>query len=207
MPGFDNLSREYEARRFPPTRRLDLHGEGPGVARDRALHWIQSFAHEEPGAELLLIVERVRRPGAPPGPVRRAVEKLLQEISGGLIEWWAPFASGSLAVRIAQEPRRVALSRPAGALPDRHEGRTAETESAAGPAPEADIPGELLPMARQLAELRRSREGLSVGLMEVVLRRVWIDTQAVAMSERVDFETALGRLLEQARTNVYEEEG
>jgi hypothetical protein len=62
VAGLHDLAREYEAQRFPPTRRLDLHAEGPQVARDRALHWIQSFAHEQPGAELLLIVERGGRP-------------------------------------------------------------------------------------------------------------------------------------------------
>lgn len=206
MVGFENLSREYEARRFPAMRRLDLHGEGPAVARDRALRWIQSFAHEEPGAELLLIVERGGRPGARPCPVRLSVEKLLREISGGLIEWWGPFASGSLAVRIAQEPRMVALQRPREPLPDKHDGRTPETAGAAQPAPSLDIPAELLPVANHVAELRRGREGLSVGLTEVVLRRVWIETQTIAMSERVGFETALDRLLAHERARAYEEE-
>jgi hypothetical protein len=205
MAGFENLSREYEARRFPVTRRLDLHGEGPRVARDRALHWIQSFAHEEPGAELLLIVERGARPGARPGPVRQSVEKLLREISGGLIEWWGPFASGSLAVRIARDPRMVALQRPREPMADEHDGRTPETAGAALPAPEIDIPDELLPTATHVAELRRSREGLSVGLMEVVLRRVWIEAQAIAMSERVRFETALQRLLKREQARAYDE--
>jgi hypothetical protein len=205
MAGFENSSREYEARRFPLTRRLDLHGEGPSVARDRALHWIQSFAHEEPGAELLLIVERGGRPGAQPGPVRRSVEKLLEEISGGLIEWWSPFASGSLAVRIAERPRRLAVTRPRQTLPDHNAGRTSETASAAGPDPALDIPAELRALAHQLAELRRGREGLSVGLLGVVLRRVWIETQAIAMDERVDFETALEQLLERERAAAYED--
>lgn len=194
MAGFESLTREYEARRFPAGRRLDLHGEGPGVARDRALRWIQSNAHEEPGAELLLVVERGGRPGRPPGPVRQAVERLLRELEGGLIEWWGQFASGSIAVRIAAEPRMVPSARPAPA-PDPTEGRTPETAGAAQPPPDADIPPELLPLARRVAELRRDREGLSLGLLEVVLRRVWIETQAIAMDERVRFDEALGRLL------------
>jgi len=203
MAGFQDLSREYEARRFPVSRRLDLHGEGPAVARDRALRWIQSFAHEEPGAEVLLIVERGGRPGARPGPVRQSVEKLLDELAGGLIDWWAPFASGSLAVRIALEPQRVPLRRASDPAADRDDGRTPETASAAQPAPDVDIPPELLPVAESVAELRRDREGLSVGLLEVVLRRVWIEAQAIAMDERISFESALARLLETERRKTW----
>jgi hypothetical protein len=199
MAGFEHLTREYEARRYPPARRLDVHGEGPAVARDRALRWIQSHAHEEPGAELLLVVERGARPGRPAGPVRQSVEWLLRDLEGGLIAWWGPFANGSLALRIAYEPRMVAPSR-ATTTPDPTEGRTPETASAAQPPPAADIPPELLPLASQVAELRRDREGLSVGLLEVVLRRVWIEAQATAMDERIPFETALDRLLERERT-------
>ncbi|HST62916.1 MAG TPA: hypothetical protein VLK84_29685, partial [Longimicrobium sp.] len=76
----NELSREYEARHFPPTRRLDLQGEGPETARQRALRYIQSFAHEQPGAELLLIVERGRKPGGRRGPIRTSVEALLDEL-------------------------------------------------------------------------------------------------------------------------------
>jgi hypothetical protein len=206
MKGFEDLTREYEARRFPPTRRLDVHGEGPAVARERALRWIQSFAHEEPGAELLLIVERGSRPGARPGPVRQSVEKLLANLLGGLVQWWGPFGNGSLALRIADQPRMVPLTPAAPPDADRDDGRTAETASAAQPPPDADIPAELLPAAHQVAELRRDREGLSVGLFDVVLRRVWIEAQAIAMSERVSFATALERLLDAERALAYGEE-
>jgi hypothetical protein len=206
MKGFQDLNREYEAKRYPPTRRLDLHGEGPAAARERALRWIQSFAHEEPGAELLLVVERGGRPGARPGPVRQSVEKLLGELVGGLIEWWGPFASGSLAIRIAAQPRRIPLTLSTPSAADKHDGRTPETASAAQPRPDVDIPAELLPAAQQVAELRRDRDGLSIGLFEVVLRRVWIEAQAIAMSERLSFAAALERLLVEARESAYEEE-
>jgi hypothetical protein len=206
MAGFDNLAREYEAHRFPAARRLDLHGEGPITARDRALHWIQSHAHEAPGTELLLVVERGGRPGARPGPVRTSVEQLLQRLEGGLIEWWTPFASGSLVVRVADEPRMVPLAPVATPLVDPHDGRTPETAGAAMPPPELDIPDELLPLAQQVAELRRSREGLSLGLLEVVLRRVWIDAQTTAMRRRLSFAEALERLAAHERALPWHEE-
>lgn len=104
MARWTDLAREYEARRYPPTRRLDLHGEGPATARDRALRWIQTFAHEQPGADLLLIVERVRHGSARKGPVRAAVERLLGELEGRLVERWSVFGDGSLAVRISAAP-------------------------------------------------------------------------------------------------------
>jgi hypothetical protein len=192
MADWRDLSREYEARRYPEARRLDLHGEGPAAARERALQWIQSHAHEEPGQELLLIVERGRRPGRPPGPVRKAVERLLVELQGRLIEWWQDFGTGALAVRIADDPRMVPQT---GAPPVQTDGRTPETAGAALLAVQNDIPEELLALATRIAEARRDRERLSVGLMDVVLRRVWIEAQAEAMGERIGFDEALERLL------------
>jgi hypothetical protein len=202
----NELAREYEARHYPPTRRLDLQGEGPDTARQRALQWIQSFAHEQPGADLLLVVERGRRPHGRRGAVRLAVEKLLDELSGGLIEWWQPFAEGSLALRIARDPRRWAPGAPR-PREDPTEGRSPETAGAAYLHPEADIPEELLPAARRAAELRRTREGLAVSLMDVVLRRLWIEAQARAMSERVSWEHALRDILRAEEAAVYEDEG
>lgn len=185
----NELSREYETRHFPPTRRLDLQAEGPDTARQRALRWIQSFAHEQPGTELLLIVERGRKPGGRKGPVRTAVEKLLDELQGGLIDWWQPFADGSLALRIAHQPQRWTAPPPRPEDPT--EGRTDETAGRAYLHPEADIPGELLPMAQRAAELRRTRELQPVGLADVVLREIWIEAQAAAMTDRTDWGTAL----------------
>jgi hypothetical protein len=195
----NELSREYEARHFPLTRRLDLQGEGPETARQRALRWIQSFAHEQPGAELLLIVERGRKPGGRKGPIRTSVEKLLDELKGGLIEWWQPFAEGSLALRVAADPHRWV--KPPPRPEDPTEGRTDETAGRAYLHPEADIPEELLPLARRVAELRRTREGHPVGLMDVVLREVWIEAQAAAFTDRTDWDTALQAIArrEQAR--------
>jgi hypothetical protein len=195
----NELSREYEARHYPITRRLDLQGEGPETARQRALRWIQSFAHEQPGADLLLIVERARRDHNRKGPIRVAVEKLLDELNGGLIEWWQPFAEGSIAVRISADPHRY---RAPGAKPeDPGEGRTDETAGRAWLHPEADIPEELVPLARRTAELRRTRERQAVGLMDVVLREIWIEAQAAAMTDRITWEAALQAIArrEQAR--------
>lgn len=196
MADIRDLSREYEARRFPEGRRLDVHGEGPAVARERALRWIQSYAHEEPGQELLLIVERGRRPGRPPTPVRRAVERLLAELQGRLVEWWQDFGTGGLALRVAEHPQMVPQTEP---RPTEGEGRTPETAGAAPLAAHHDIPDELLGIASRVAEIRRDREGMSVGLMDVVLRRVWIEAQARAMEERISFERALELLLEEER--------
>lgn len=198
----NELSREYEARHFPPTRRLDLQGEGPETARQRALRWIQSFAHEQPGAELLLIVERGRKPGSRRGPVRAAVEVLLDELKGGLIEWWQPFAEGSLALRIAAEPRRWVAPGPRPEDPT--EGRTDETAGRAYLHPEADIPEELRPLARRVAELRRTREGQAVGLMDVVLREIWIEAQAAAMTDRTDWDTALRAIARREEARILE---
>lgn len=204
MAGLGDLAREYEARRFPPARRLDLHGEGPLAARERALRWIQSYAHEEPGQEVLLIVERGRRPGRAPTAVRSSVEKLLRELQGKLIDWWQVFGDGSLAVRIAADPRMNPFGpeRP----PDpANEGRTPETAGAAVAATHHDIPGELMGIASRAAELRRHREGISVGLLDVVLRRIWIEAQAEAMGRRITFETALERIFEEERRKALEE--
>ena len=205
MAGLHDLAREYEARRFPPTRRLDLHAEAPQVARERALHWIQAFAHEQPGEELLLIVERGARPGRPAGPVPLAVEKLLEELRGKLIDWWQSFGPGSLAVRVSALPRMVPVG-PAGPPVPEGEGRTPETAGAALLALHHDIPEELIDQAGRAAELRRVREGISVGLLDVVLRRIWIETQAAAMEERIPFAAALERILAAERERVLEED-
>jgi hypothetical protein len=186
----NDLAREYEA-------------EGPDTARERALRWIQTFAHEEPGADLLLVVERGHRPGRK-GPVRVAVEKLLEELRGGLVEWWQPFADGSLALRVARDPRRwVPRARPQEPEGD---GRTPETAGAAYVPAEDDIPPEILPLARRIAEMRRTREGLGVSVVSVMMRQIWIQAQATAMSERISFEDALGRIRRQEEARMYEED-
>jgi hypothetical protein len=194
MVQWRDLSREYEARRFPESHRLDLHGEGPAAARERALQWIQSFAHEEPGQEILLIVERGRRPDRAAAPVRRAIEQLLVELQDRLVEWWQDFGTGALAVRVSSNPRMSALAAPA---PVKSDGRTPETAGAALLPVRHDSPDELLGLANRVAEARRDREGLSVGLMDVVLRKVWIEAQAAAMAERISFEGALEALMEE----------
>jgi len=200
----NDLAREYEARHYPPTRRLDLQAEGPESARDRAMRWIQSFAHEEPGADLLLVVDRVR-PGRGKGPVRIAVERLLEDLNGGLIEWWQPFADGSLALRVARDPRRF----PGGPAKPRTppgEGRTPETAGATYLDPAADIPPDLLPIATRAAELRRSREGLGPSAADVVLRRIWNDAQARSFSEGVSWHQVLTEVLEAEQRALYEED-
>ncbi|HET6232931.1 MAG TPA: hypothetical protein VFE05_22835 [Longimicrobiaceae bacterium] len=205
MAQWNELAREYEARRFPLARRLDVHGEGPQTARDRALRWIQTFAHEQPGADLLLVVERARRVGAQKGAVRVAVEKMLEELNGGLIDWWAPFGDGSLAVRVSLDPQ---MTRAQKAAPERAagEGRTAETAGAAYVETEDDIPQELLPIARRAAELRRTREGLGVGTSDVVMRKMWIAAQATAMSDRITWEQALREILAREERRMYEDD-
>ena len=204
MARLGDLAREYEAQRFPPTRRLDVHGEGPQAARERALRWIQSFAHEEPGQELLLIVERGRGRGRPPTPVRLSVEKLLRELEGKLIAWWQVFGEGSLAVRVAAEPTMLSAGEepPPEPLDD---GRTPETSGAGLLALHHDIPDELLPLARRAAELRRTREGISVKMTDLVLRRIWIEAQAAAMGERISFQAALEAVLRREREALEEE--
>jgi hypothetical protein len=197
----NELAREYEARHFPPNRRLDLQGEGPETARDRALRWIQTFAHEQPGAELLLVVERGVKTRK--GPVRLAVEGLLDELTGALLEWWQPFAEGSLACRVSRDPRRWARAQ-AKPVDPKDEGRSAETAGAAFLPPEADIPAELLPVARRAAELRRMREGLPPAAAQVVLRGVWNQAQAVAMERRIAFGPALSEILEAEQEALYD---
>src|SRR4051812_12916222 len=182
----NELAREYEARHFPPTRRLDVQNEGPQTVRDRVLRWVQSFAHEQPGADLLLVVQRGRHRK---GPVLLEMEKLLDELTGGLIEWWQPFHEGSVALRIARDPRRVAAARPPPKV--QGEGRTPETAGARYLSPLADIPPKLLPIATRAAELRRTREGLAVQAGEVVLGGIWNDAQARAFTEGVSWERAL----------------
>jgi hypothetical protein len=205
VSGFGDLAREYEAKRFPPTRRLDVHGDGPGVARDRALRWIQSFAHEEPGVELLLIVERGRGRSHRAGPVRLAVEKLLGELEGRLIEWWQVFGDGSLALRVAADPRMWSVQEPR--VEPRDDGRTPETAGLGLLALGHDIPDELLDLAARVAELRRTREGISVGMTDAVLRRIWIEAQADAMTRRVEFEEALASILSAELALAAQEQG
>lgn len=206
MAHLNELYREYEARHYPPTRRLDLQGEGPATARDRALRWIQTFAHEQPGAELLLVLERGRRVHTRKTAVRTSVEGLLADLMGKLIDWWQPFGPGSIAVRISRDPGMFAppAREPEPVVGD---GRTPETAGAAYLPPEADIPEELLPTARRAAELRRTREGLSVGLAEVVLKRVWIEAQAAAMSEGESFGEALRRIVDAEEDLAYGDDG
>ncbi|MEX2581709.1 MAG: hypothetical protein WD766_00410 [Gemmatimonadota bacterium] len=197
------LMREYERARFPADRRLDVHGEGPEMARERALRWIQSRAHEAPGEELLLIVERGGRPGRSPSPVATAVSRLLADLEGKLVEWWQPFAAGSLALRVAIRPS--VLPRPsASAAPD-GDGRTEETAGAARPPPAADIPPELMDAATRAAELRIEREELSIRVMDVVLREVWIEAQAIAMEERLSFQVAMDRIVDAERERTLSE--
>jgi hypothetical protein len=198
----NDLAREYEARHYPPTRQLDLQGEGPETARQRALRWIQSFAHEQPGADLLLVVERGRRVRTRKGPVRVAVEALLEELRGGLVEWWQPFAEGSLAVRLSRDPHRFPLGTPP--IADPGEGRTDATAGLAYLPPEADIPDALLPLARRAAELRRTREGQAVGLMDVVLREVWIEAQAAAMAAETGWAEELARIADAEEARLRE---
>jgi hypothetical protein len=198
----NELAREYEARHFPPTRRLDIQGEGPQTARERVLRWVQSFAHEQPGADLLLVVQRGRHRK---GPVLVEMEKLLDELSGGLIDWWQPFAEGSLALRIARDPRRVPeVKKPSAVV---GEGRTPETAGARYLSPLADIPPELLSVATRAAELRRTREGLAVGLGEVVLGGIWIDAQLRAFTEGVSWERALRETLAAEERAIYDDDG
>lgn len=202
LSGLGDLMRQYERARYPQERRLDVHGEGPAVARERALRWIQSRAHEEPGQELLLIVARGGRPGKPPGPVETEVRSLLDELEGKLIDWWQPFAPGSLALAIAREPTMLNGGHARPAQPG--DGRTRETAGAARPAPERDIPPELLDLATRIAELRVEREQHSIRVLPVVLREIWIEAQALAMEERVGFDTALEALRVRELDAIYE---
>ena len=87
---------------------------------------------------------------------------------------------------------------------DPTEGRTDETAGRAYLHPEADIPEELLPLARRVAELRRTREGQAVGLMDVVLREIWIEAQAAAMTERTDWDSALRAIARREEARILE---
>jgi len=194
VTGMKDLMREYERKRFPAERRLDLQGEGPRSARDRALHWIQSKAHENPGEDLLLVVDRVGFPGRAPSPVHVEVQKLLRDLEGRLIEWWQPFAPGSIALRTSLTPT---MHLPAPRSPAERvegEGRTEETAGAARVHPREDIPPDLLYQAERTAERRIEREGHSIRLLDVVLREVWIEVQALAMEERLTFDEAMRRV-------------
>lgn len=190
-----DLMREYERSRYPAHRRLDVQAEGPQTVRKRVLEWIQSRAHEEPGEDLLLVVARGARPGAPPAPTEVEVRKLLDRLEGRLIEWWQPFALGSLAVRLARDPSMFHGGKQA---PDESaDGRTRETAGAARPPPNEDIPPELYETVRRVAELRIERDGLSSRVLDVILREVWIEAQATAMEDRTSFESALASVLEE----------
>ncbi len=192
-----DLMREYERARFPEDRRLDVHAEGPRAARERVLQWIQSRAHEAPGQELLVIVERGRAAGRRPGPVTTSIHALLDELSGKLIDWWQPFAPGSVAVRISTDPRMVRPPPPRFADP--RDGRTEPTAGAARPSPLNDIPSDLLSAARATAELRIFREGLTMRVEEVVLREIWIEAQARAMESRIGFAEALDEVYQEEK--------
>lgn len=162
------------------------------------------WAHEEPGAELLLVMERGR--GSARAGVRAAVEAMLDTLTGGLIDWWQPFTPGTVALRIAAAPRMVPRPR-AEPVPEPDEGRTPETSGPAYLPPEQDIPPELLAEAMRAAELRRAREGASTGLLEVVLRRVWIEAQAAAMTEGLAWGAALRRILADEARRAYDPDG
>jgi hypothetical protein len=198
-----NVMRDYERARFPQDRRLDVHGEGPKVARERALQWIQSRAHESPGQELLLIVERGRSAGRRATPVATSVQTLLDELQGRLIDWWQPFAPGSIAVRIAADPRMERLETPHRV--EAGDGRTAATAGAARPSPLLDIPDDLLATARRTAALRLEREGLTIRLEEVVLREVWIEVQTRAMDRRIAFAEALEEVYREEKARQIQE--
>jgi hypothetical protein len=204
LAGLNELMREYERARYPEDRRLDLHGEGPRVARERALQWIQSRAHESPGDELLLILHRSRRVARTLSPVETAVRDLLDDLTGKLIDWWQPFAPGSVALRIAHAPSLL----PTHPGHRRDAGSTTGDESGAETgfvSPLRDIPPELLERARRAAQIRLDREGLSIRLEEVMLREIWIEAQALAMERRVSFEAAVDLLLARELERYQEE--
>lgn len=198
-----DLMREYERSRYPADRRLDVQAEGPQTARERVLQWIQYRAHEEPGADLLVIVSRGTRPGALPTRVEAEVRKLLDELEGRLIEWWQPFAPGSLAVHLAAEPSMLRTTRTVQSGPG--EGRTPETAGAARPTPGQDIPPDLFDRVQAVAELRIEKEGLSSRVMDVLLREVWTEIQVRAMEERLTFETVVDSVLEEERQVRFDE--
>lgn len=202
MTNLSELLREYERKRYPPARRLDIQRESPESAADRALHWIQSRAHETPGADLLLVVDRGISPGTEPRAVERHVRKLLDRLKGRLIDWWEPFTPGTLALRLAVEPVwEVPRQRKE---PDPI-GRTAETAGSARPDIEKDVPPELWDAVSRVAGLRVEREGHSIRLKPVISREVWIEAQAIAMDRRLSFGDALQELY-QAELEMASEE-
>lgn len=161
------------------------------------------WAHEEPGAELLLVLERGRIGPTRPGSTRAAVEALLEELRGGLLDWWQPFTPGTLALRIAFEPRRVRAGPLSDPAPD--DGRIPATGGAAYLAPDRDIPPELLPLATRAAELRATREELSAMLIPLLTRRIWIEAETLAMSESVGWGDALARIVAAEERRAYED--
>lgn len=195
MVRLGELMREYEAARYPLSRQLDVQADGPQQARERVLHWIQSRAHETPGEDLLVIAARGAQPGRPPSPIEREVRSLLDQLQGRLIDWWQPFAPGSLAIRLSLDPRML-NDRQRTKLLDEDDGRTEETAGSARPDARLDIPAELLPLAERAAEMRIQREELSTRLLDVVLREIWIEAQAIAMDQRLDWTGALERIVE-----------
>ena len=54
--------------------------------------------------------------------------------------------------------------------------------------------------------MRRTREGLGLALLDVVLRELWIQAQTDAMTRGVGFEDALLALEEAERQQMYEED-
>ena len=204
MAGLQDLMREYERARYPEHRRLDLQAEGPATARDRALRWIQSRAHEEPGQDLLVIVARGVRPGQEVSRLEAEVRSLLDELQGKLIAWWAPFAPGSLAIRVADVPDMRPGRHPTSDIAG--EGRTEETSGAARPSPHVDIPPELLEFAIRVAERRIEREGLSLRIRDVVLREIWIEAQALAMERRIDFGAGLEQIMASEIARSYDDD-
>ena len=204
MGDMRDLMRAYERARYPTHRRLDVQAEGPHTVRERVLQWIQSRAHEEPGEDLLLIIARGVKPGSPPASMEVEVRKLLDRLQGRLIEWWQPFAPGSLAVRLAREPSMFHPSKQP--EPEIGDGRTAETAGAARPEADRDIPPELYDIARRVTELRIEREGLSIRVFDVLLREVWNQAQVMAMEERLTFEAALNVVLDEEMKARLEED-
>jgi hypothetical protein len=202
LAGLHDLMREYERARYPEHRRLDLQAEGLATARDRALQWIQSRAHEEPGQDLLIIVSRSGRPGNKVSPLETEVRSLLEELQGKLIGWWEPFAPGSLAIRIADVPDMRPRRDPDPG--SRGEGRTDETSGAAPLSPQRDIPPQLLEIAIRIADKRIEREGLNPGIRDVVLREIWTEAQALAMERGIDFAAGLGRIMDSEIDKSYD---
>lgn len=192
-------TRAYEARHFPAAYRLDLHAEGPQGARRRALRWIELMAHEHPGDEVLMVVERGGQVRRESGPVRLEVEALLEELNGALIDGWQRFGTDGVAVRISRDPDRFREPEES-TEPEVPEGRD-KPEPMIDPT--GDIPRELQAMVRRGAELRRMREGHGVALMDTLMRRIWISAQAAAMSGEGTVESALATLVKGEERATY----